>query len=68
MDGPKTVAVDWGVEQVRLTVHTARGQVQGAGLYEKGSTAEWSVTSPIVEDGTRYVADPASGHCDDGRG
>ena len=64
MDGPKTVTVSWeSVELVRLTIHTAKGQAHGAGLYEKGTTATWSVTPPTIPgvNDRAYGAIPGSG-------
>ncbi len=60
MDGPKTITATWKT-QYYLTVNSVRGDPQGAGWYDEGTTASWSVTSPVVDGGTRYVANQASG-------
>ncbi|HOJ31172.1 MAG TPA: FG-GAP-like repeat-containing protein [bacterium] len=60
MDEPKTADVNWST-QYYLTVNSVRGNPQGEDWYDAGTTANWSVTSPVVDGGTRYVADQASG-------
>jgi hypothetical protein len=61
MDAPKTVTVPW-TTQYYLTVVSTYGNPQGAGWYNAGSTAHWSVTSPWAGGtGIQYVADPSSG-------
>jgi parallel beta-helix repeat protein len=61
MDSPKTVTVTW-TTQYYLTVVSGYGAPTGAGWYDAGATAHWSVTSPWPGDpGVRYVAGPASG-------
>jgi parallel beta-helix repeat protein len=61
MDAPKTVTVSW-TTQYYLTVVSAYGAPIGAGWYNAGVTAHWSVTSPVSGGaGTQYVADPSSG-------
>jgi hypothetical protein len=61
MDSPQTVTIVW-TTQYYLTVNSAYDTPVGAGWYDAGTTAHWSVTSP-VSDGTgiQYVADPSSG-------
>lgn len=50
-------------KQFNLAINTERGEASGNGLQANGSDAEWSVTSPVAgeEEGTRWVAVPASG-------
>lgn len=61
MDSPKSIATLWN-EQCYLTVESAHGNPQGAGWYDKGSTAQFSVDSPVDQgDGTRYLFDGWSG-------
>ncbi|HOJ40049.1 MAG TPA: hypothetical protein PK644_06260, partial [bacterium] len=61
MDGPKTVNITW-VTQYYLTIVSAHGSPAGAGWYNAGSTANWSVDSPVAgTTGTRYEARPSSG-------
>jgi PKD repeat protein len=62
MTEPKTVTVVW-TTQYYLTVTSAYGNPQGAGWYNAGATASWSVTNPHpVSDGVRrFTDDPTSG-------
>ena len=61
MDSPKTVTVSW-TTQYYLTVTSAYDTPVGAGWYDSGTTAHWSVTSPVSGGtGTQYVASPAAG-------
>jgi len=61
MDGPKTITVNW-VTQYYLTINSSYGTPSGAGWYDAGTTANWSVNSPVAgAEGVRYVAIPSSG-------
>jgi parallel beta-helix repeat protein len=61
MDSPKTVTVNW-ITKYYLTVNSLYGDPVGAGWYDAGTTANWSVTSPWPGDpGVRYVTSPMSG-------
>ena len=61
MDSPKTVTVTW-TTQYYLTVDSLYGDPAGAGWYDAGVTASWSVTSPYPgAAGVQYVTSPASG-------
>jgi uncharacterized repeat protein (TIGR02543 family) len=55
MGSPKTVTANWNV-QYRLTVNSQWGAPQGAGWYDSGATAAFSV-SPLIDQGsaTRYA-------------
>lgn len=47
--------------QYHLAIATEKGNPQGAGWYDSGTTATWSVTSPFQGPaGERYVASPSS--------
>jgi parallel beta-helix repeat protein len=58
MDAPKTITVSW-TTQYYLTVISSYGNPQGAGWYDSGATAHWSVTNPYPgAAGVQYVATP----------
>jgi hypothetical protein len=65
MRRPETItAVFLPTAQYTLTIVSAYGDPQGAGVYDPGMQVDWSATSPYPVDavGTRYVAlDPTSG-------
>jgi parallel beta-helix repeat protein len=63
MDSPKTVTISYSITQYYLTIEPPDiGNPQGAGWYDAGTTAHWSVTSPWAgAPGVRYVVDPVSG-------
>ncbi len=55
MNSPKEVTANWQT-QYYLTVNSARDNPQGAGWYNSGTNADFSVTTPADEsNGTRYV-------------
>jgi len=55
MDEPKTVTATW-TTQYLLTVTSPYGTLTGAGWYNSGVTADFSVTTPVDgPTGTRYV-------------
>jgi PKD repeat protein len=61
MDAPETVTISWKT-QYYLTTDSAYGDPIGAGWYDEGATAYWSVTSPYPgAEGVRYVTDTTSG-------
>ncbi|HPP11846.1 MAG TPA: hypothetical protein PKW42_03855, partial [bacterium] len=61
MDGPKTITISW-ITQYYLTLNSTYGTPVGAGWYNEGTSANWSVNSPVAgATGVQYVAIPASG-------
>jgi uncharacterized repeat protein (TIGR02543 family) len=54
MDGPKNVYANWNT-QYYLNVVSSHGNPQGAGWYNSGATADFSVTTPDVQGSTRYL-------------
>ena len=55
MSSAKSVTAGWQT-QYQLTVNSAHGNPQGAGWYDAGASATFSVTSPVSGgEGTRYV-------------
>jgi len=61
MNAVKQVTANW-TTQYNLTVTSAHDSPQGAGWYNSGATANFSVTSPADEsNGTRYVFTQWSG-------
>ncbi|MFH1422573.1 MAG: PKD domain-containing protein, partial [Planctomycetota bacterium] len=50
----------WQV-QYELTIDSQYSSPAGAGWYNAGTTANWSVASPVAEEGTRHTADNSSG-------
>ena len=60
MNGPKTVTASWKT-QYYLTVHSPHGNPQGAGWYDDGATASYSVSTPVTDGGTRYLFSNWSG-------
>jgi len=62
MNTPKSVTAHWKTQYL-LTVNSSHGNPQGAGWYDNGDTAEFSVTSPDEQGTTRYVFDSWAGDC-----
>ena len=61
MNQPKEVTANWDT-QYYLTVSSSHDTPQGAGWYNSGSAANFSVTSPADEaEGTRYIFSNWSG-------
>jgi uncharacterized repeat protein (TIGR02543 family) len=66
MDAPKQIAAQYAT-QYRLTVFSTTGSPQGSGWYDAGSSASFSVTSPVSVEGFmgmlggKYVFDHWSG-------
>ncbi len=57
-----TLTARFAVDRHSLAVISPMGDPQGAGVYEYGAVAAWSVTSPVEGGpGRRFVAHPAAG-------
>jgi uncharacterized repeat protein (TIGR02543 family) len=54
MNGPKDVTALWTTQHY-LTVNSDHGTPTGAGWYDEGSQASFSVSSPVTEAGTEYA-------------
>ncbi len=55
IDGPKTVASNWKT-QYELRIESTHGNPSGAGWYDSGAQANFSIEAVIqVDSGTRYV-------------
>lgn len=60
MNSPKSVIANWD-SQFYLTVNSSHGNPMGAGWYNDGVSATFSVTSPDEDGSTRYIFDNWTG-------